>query len=338
MRSIDARSLSATAQEALRRRVVRAVQTGGVTQSDAARVFGVTRRAVSKWMAAYRAGGRARGRPPGGGTRVTPAQAARVVRCLTDRMPDQLKLPFYLWTREAVRRLIRQQTGTPVSLSTTGRYLRAWGFSPQKPVRRAFERNPVAVRRWLRTEYPALRTRAHREGAEIHWGDEMGVRSDHTAGRSYARRGQTPVVAGTGQRFGCNMVSTITNRGALAFLTFAGRFTQPVFLRFLRRLVRHSATKVFIIVDGHPVHRGRQVREWVTAHAEEIALVFLPGYSPELNPDELLNQDVKTHTGKQRPHHQGELLKIVRGHLRRRQRQPHIVRAFFEHKDTRYAA
>lgn len=151
-----------------------------------------------------------------------------------------------------------------------GRYLAQWGFTPQKPARRAFERDPERVRQWLDEEYPAIRSRATREGAEIYWGDEMGVRSDHVAGRSYGRRGQTPIILGTGQRFGCNMISAITNRGRLNFMVFRKRFKDRVFLNFLTRLVRQVPRKVFLIVDGHPVHRAARVKRWVSAHAKRI--------------------------------------------------------------------
>jgi len=168
-----------------------------------------------------------------------------------------------------------------------GRYLKKWGFSPQKPLRRAYEQDPLAVKRWLETEYPEICAHARPEKAEIHWGDEMGVCSDYQAGRSYGRVGQTPVVSATGKRFRCNLISTITNRGRLCFKVFTQRFDSAVMLDFLRRLLRHSTQKVFLIVDGHPVHRSRAVRDWIERHASRIRLFFLPSYSPQLNPDEL---------------------------------------------------
>ncbi len=241
MKTEDARSLSAKAQEALRRLVVQAVREG-LTQAEAARLFGVARGTVNGWMGLWEREGSPglkagrRGRPPC--PRLAPPQAATTVRLILSRCPDQLRLPFALWTREAVQQLLARRFGVHVSVWTVGRYLRAWGLTPQKPVRRAYEQNPAAVRRWLQKEYPAIRAQAKREKAEIHWGDEMGLRSDHQAGRSYGRRGQTPVVPGTGQRFRCNLISAITNRGRLAFMVFHQRFTAPVFLNFLRRLLR----------------------------------------------------------------------------------------------------
>ncbi len=342
MKIRDARSLPAVAQEDLRRRAVKAVLDGR-RQVEVAKIFGVTRQAVGKWVKAYREGGekalkaKRQGRPKGG--LLLPWQAAQIAKAVVDRHPEQLKLPFYLWTREAVAQLIESRFGIRLSLSTVGRYLKRWGFTPQKPVRRALEQNPEEVRHWLEEEYPQIRKQAKREKAKIYWGDEMGLRSDHAVGRSYGRRGQTPVIPGTGKRFGCNMISAITNQGGLNFMVFKRRFRTDVFLEFLRRLVRQSKQKVFLIVDRHPVHRSKRVKTWVEKNVHHICLFFLPGYSPELNPEELLNQDVKSNAvGRQRPRNQQEMVTNVRSHLRSRQRQPHIVRRYFQKKHVQYAA
>jgi hypothetical protein len=213
-----------------------------------------------------------------------------------------------------------------LSVWTVGRYLRRWGFTPQKPVRRAFEQKPEEVRQWLEVEYPKIRQAAKREKAQIYWGDEMGLRSDHAVGRSYGRRGQTPIIAGTGRRFGCNMISAITNLGRLNFLFSKKRFTAEVFLEFLRRLVRQSSRKVYLIVDRHPVHRSRKIKNWLEEKAQQIRVFFLPSYSPELNLDEMLNQDVQSNAvRRKRAANQEEMLTRVRSFLRRRQLQPHIV-------------
>jgi len=342
MQTPDARSLPATAQEDLRRRVVNAVGRG-LSQTEAAQVFGVSRGAVNGWLRRWEQGGtpalraRRRGRPPE--PRLAAHQAASAVRWITGRCPDQLRLPFALWTREAVQQLLAQKFGLQVSVWTVGRYLQRWGLTPQKPLRRAWEQNPTAVRRWLATEYPAIRAQALQEGAEIHWGDEMGLRSDHQAGRSYGRRGQTPVVPGPGQRFGCNMLSTITNRGQLTFMVFSERFTAGVFLTFLRRLLRQRSRRLFLIVDRHPVHRARPVTRWLARHEGRLRLFFLPAYSPELNPDELLNQDVKANAvGRHRARDEHQLKRNLRGYLRSTQRQPDIVRNYFHASHVSYAA
>lgn len=342
MKIKDARSLPILAQADLRKKAVNAV-LNGAKQMEVAKLFGVTRQSVGKWVRAYREGGRKqleakrRGRPKGGS--LLPWQAAQIAKTVMDRPPEQLRLPFYLWTREAVSQLIEQRFGIRLSVWTVGRYLSRWGFTPQKPVRRAFERNPKAVRRWLEEEYPGIRTKAKAEHATIYWADEMGLRSDHAAGRTYGRRGQTSVILGTGQRFGCNMISAVTNRGQLNFMVFKKRFSAEVLMDFLQRLIRQSQRKVFLIVDGHPVHRSAKVKDWVARKPKSMRLFFLPGYSPELNPDEMLNQDVKSNAvGRKRAHDQKELLSNVRSFLWSRQRQPRIVKKYFQEKHVRYAA
>ncbi len=319
MKTPDARSLPAAAQEALRYRAVEAVRQG-MPKAEAARVFGVSRQTVITWVQARETGGiralkaKRRGRPPA--IRLAPHQAALIVRLIVGRCPDQLRLPFALWTREAVQQLLRAKCGVTLSVWAVGRYLQRWGLTPQKPRRRAFEQDPAAVRRWLAAEYPTIRRRAKQAGATIHWGDEMGLRSDHQTGTSYGRKGQTPVIPGTGKRFRCNVLSTITNRGALAFMVFRGAFNWRVFLRFLRRLLRHAPGRVFLIVDRHPVHLAAQVERWVAQRSERLRLFFLPSYSPDLNPDEFLNNDVKANAlGRRRPRDDQELLAAVRAYL-----------------------
>jgi transposase len=342
MKTKDARSLPAVAQEDLRRKAVKAV-LGGMKQVEAAKVLGVTRQAIGKWLKAYRQGGlktlkaKRQGRPRGGS--LLGWQSAQIAKSVVDRCPDQLKMPFYLWTREAVGQLIERRFGVRLSVWTVGRYLARWGFTPQKPMRRAFEKNPEAVHRWLDEKYPAIRKQAKQEKADIYWGDEMGMRSDHTVGRSYGRRGQTPVILGTGVRFGCNMISAITNKGQLNFMVFKQRFKANVFEEFLRRLVRQSERKVFIIVDGHPVHRSGKVKKWLNKNEKHIRLFFLPSYSPELNPDEILNQDVKSNAvGRKRARCQSELVANVRSFLWGRQRRPNVVKKYFSEKHVSYAA
>jgi transposase len=341
----DTRSLPAAAQAALRNRAVRAVLEG-MTQAQAARVFGVHHNAVNRWIKRYREGGwaglseRRRGRRPGEQAALSGPQQQEVIALVRDSTPDQLGLAGFLWTREAVAELIGQRYGLLLARTTVGGYLRGWGFSPQKPQHRALEQSPAAVRRWLAETYPAIRAQARREGGVVLWLDEMGVRSDAAAGRSWAPVGQTPVIKRTGKRFRVNMISAVSNAGRLRFRLFTGSFSGSVFIDFLGRLLRDCrGQKVHLIVDGHPVHRAKAVSAWVGRHGERIELHFLPGYSPELNPVELLNHDVKANAaGRRRPRSASELRAELRGYLRRRQRQPEVLVRFFNHPSTRYAA
>jgi transposase len=340
----DARTLAPAAQAHVRRLAVKAVRAG-FRQTAAAKTYGVSLRAVNKWVAIDKVGGlralkpKRRGRRLGQGGRLRVAQAQRIRRLIVGKMPNQLKLPFYLWTRAAVVSLIAREYGITVSLVTVGRYLLAWGLSPQKPVRRAYERNDAAITRWLKQDYPAIARQARRDKAAIYWGDEMGLRSDHVTGTSYAPVGRTPVIRATGQRFGCNMISAITNKGALAFMVFQGKFKAPVFVAFLQRLLKQIAGKIYLIVDGHPVHKSGKATRFAATHSARLRLIRMPGYCPELNPDELLNQDVKTNgLGKSRPTNRTELMAIVRSHLYRRQKQPQVITNLFHEPHVRYAA
>jgi len=325
----DARSLPQAAQEELRRRAVRLVERGK-TQVEVAETLGVRRQAVGRWVRAHRRGGDQalaagqRGRRPGEKAALSARQQAQIAKAIREKNPDQLRLPGFLWTRALVCELINRRYAIRVAEKTAGRYLRSWGFSPQKPARRALEQNPEMVARWLDQCYPAIEARAHREKSLILWADEMGLRSDHTAGRSWSPVGRTPVIEGTRQRFGANVISVISNKGHLSFRVFKEKFVAKVFIDFLHRLIRQSkGQKIILILDGHPVHRSKKVKQWVESHAEQIELQFLPGYAPELNPTELLNQDVKTNAlGRRRPHTQNELITGTRSYLRCTQRKP----------------
>jgi len=342
MKTKDARTLSPAAQEDLRCKAILAWRDGK-SKSEVARLFGVSRQAVYQWIRRYEQGGaaglraRKRGKPPT--RKLAPHQAATTVRMITDRCPDQRKLPFALWTREDVQQLIRARWGIALSIWTVGRLLKGWGFTPQKPARRAMEQDPAAVRRWLAEEYPAIAACAKRENAEIYWEDEMGLRSDHATGRSFAPRGRTPTIVLTGQRFGCNVISAITNRGTLCFRVFRGRFVTKVYLDFLKRLVRQAPRKPFVIADGHPVHKSAAVKRWLEENSDRIRHFVLPAYSPELNPDEYLNQDIKSNAvGRRRASDAKELIQNVRGYLRGTQQRADIVQRYFHAESVRYAA
>jgi transposase len=340
----DARSLSQDAKAALRRRGVMAV-VSGMKQKEVARALGVSAYTVNLWMKTYRAEGekglaaKKKGPAKGFGKKLTVRQEQQVCRWVRGKHPEQLRLPCALWTRDAVRELVELEFGVRLGASTVGNYLKAWGFTPQKPVRRAFEQSFSAVTRWLEETYPAIHARAKEEGAEIYWANEMGLRSDHQTGRSWSPRGRTPVIPGTGQRFSTSMISAITNRGHMCFMVLNEGFRVKVFLDFLRRLIKQAKRKVFVIVDGHPVHRAKIVQTWRLAHIRDLELFYLPSYSPELNPDEMLNNDAKSNAlGRRRPKDKPEMDATLPSYLRRTQRRPNLVRSYFQERHVRYAA
>lgn len=338
----DTRSFSPQTQQALRKRAVAAVVEQGRLQGQLAQDLGVTRPAVNRGVQRYRARGekalaaRKQARPSQ--PQLARDQVATTTRLIRNYAPEQLQLPYALWTREAVGQLIEQQWGVQLSQSAVGRYLRHWGLSPQKPAKRAREQSLQALRQWLVHQDPALHRRAQQEGAQIHWGDEMGLRSDHQVGTCWAPKGKTPVVVRTGQRFSCHLISTLTNRGKLRFQVFEGSFTSEVFLEFLGRLVRSSKSKVFLVLDRHPVHRAHRVREWVAQHRDELELFYLPSYTPERNPNEFLNQDIKANAVRQqRPRDTAELKQALRAYLHRIQQCPEQVSHYFWPPEVQYA-
>lgn len=339
----DARRLSPAAQEDLRRRAVAAVKNG-MTQAAVSTVLGVSPKTVWRWVDAFdRKGSRGlkagrRGRQPGEQKALTPRQEARIRRAVLSKYPDQIALPGLVWTRPQVRDLVRRWYGVGLSLVTIGKYLRSWRLSPQKPIRKAYEQNPEAVTRWLEVDYPAIAARAKKQKAVILWLDQTGIRSDAPVGTTWAPVGKTPVVPKTGKRFSVNAMCAISNKGELYFTCYSGSFTGPVFLAYLERLVRHLGRKIHLIVDGHPVHRRVSVRDWLAEHLASIEMHFLPGYSPELNPVELLNGDIKRHVAQANPANPAQLAAEARVHLRRRQNQPDVVKALFGKPEVRYAA
>jgi transposase len=340
----DFRKLDPATQAELRRVAVAMVEAGK-TRVEAAAAVGVNRRFVGEWVEAVRrsgdaalAGGR-RGRRPGGQKALSPQQEQRIRRLIAERCPDQLKLPFALWTREAVGALVARETGVRLSASALGRSLRAWGFTAQRPARRATERREPEVRAWLQHEYPAIATRAKAEGAEIHWADETGLSNQANYGRSFAPRGETPVLPRPAARASQSMISGMTNRGALRFMVYDGALTAATLLIFLCRLVMGADRKLFVIVDNLRVHRARQVSAWVQANAERIELFYLPPYAPEHNPDEFLNNDVKRAMARRQvPRNKPSLKAGLTSYLRSLQRRPAKVRAFFQAPSVRYAA
>lgn len=338
----DSRSLAPEAQTALRIRTIQAIE-GGMRRGKAAETFRVTTQAIRNWYKKYKQGGwealngKPRGRPKTGGA-LKGWQASRICQVVRDRVPDQLRMPFILWTADAVRELIQKKYGVKVSTRTVQRYLKTWGFTPQKPIRLAYERDPEAVRRWLEEEYPDLVKRAKKEKAAIFWGDELGLRSDHQSGRFYSPKGKTPIRQGTGKRFKVNLLSIISNRGKLAFMIFQSKFNSEVFIKFLERVIRYAKRKVILIIDSHPVHQSAMTKKWLKAHNKLIEVVYLPAYSPDLNPDEMLNHDVKANAiGRQKPRTEKEMTENLRIFLWRRQKTPHIVRRYFHEKSVRYA-
>ena len=342
---IDGGDTLAPATQAELRRIAVAMVRAGKTRVEAAATVGVNRRFVGQWVKVAAQGGEAvlagrrRGRRPGEQKALSAAQEEGLRYLIARGCPDQFGLSFALWTRQAVRALIARETGVWLTLPVVGRYLRAWGFTAQRPARRATERQDEAVRAWLENTYPAIARKAKAHGCEIQWADETGLSSRANYGRSFAPRGHTPVIRRPGKRFSQSMISSLTNQGKLRFMIYEGAIKAPIFLNFLQRLVREAARKLFVIVDNLPVHRAHRVTAWVQDHADQIELFYLPSYAPEHNPDEFLNNDLKQAMARRRtPRDKAALKSGLTSYMRSLQRCPAKVRAFFQAPTVRYAA
>lgn len=340
----DARSLPAAAQEEKRRTAIR-LREEDHTFAEIGALLEVHWATVHGWWQRYETGGldalgaRRRGRRVGTQRTLTAAQERTIQRLVADKTPDQLRMPFALWTRAAIGTLIHQRYGIRMPVRTIGHYLQRWGFTPQKPLKRAYEQRPAEVQRWLDHDYPAIAARAKREGAEIHWGDETSLSTSDSRGRGFAPRGHTPVLEVVSRRTSVSFLSTVTNQGLVRFMVLDGPLSAPMLIRFLRRLIRSTDHKVFLILDNLNVHKAKKVRAWVTAHARAIAVFYLPAYAPELNPDEYLNGDLKLGVAKKVPARtKPDLAKAARSHLRMLQHRPARVRHFFHHPRISYAA
>src|SRR3954453_17789799 len=349
----DFRTLALATQAELRRVAV-AMGRAGKTRVEAAETVGVNRRFVGQWVkVAAQCGeavlaGRRRGRRrPGEQKSRSATEEDRLRGFIARGCPDQFGLSFGLWTRQAVRALIARETGVWLTLPVVGRYLRAWGFTAQRPARRATERQDEAVRAWLESTYPAIARKAKAQGCDIHWADETGLSSRANYGRSFAPRGHTPVIRRPGKRFSQSMISSLTNQGKLRFMIYEGAIKAPIFLNFLQRLIREAARKLFVIVDNLPVHRAHRVTAWVQNHADQIELFYLPSPAcagagstrPSTIRTKFLNNDLKQAMARRRtPRDKAALKSGLTSYMRSLQRCPAKVRAFFQAPTVRYAA
>jgi transposase len=331
----DFRQQDLATQTELRRVAVRLVHAGH-SRIEAAEAVGADRHSVSAWVGAVARSGEATllsgkpGRRPDEHGALSPDQQVRIKHLMTKHSPDQLDLPFALWTREAAGLLIERETGVRLaSRSTIGRYLRRWGFTPQRAKKRATERREAAVQTWLDRDDPAIAKRAEAEGAEIHWGEETGVSNQAHDGRSFAPKGQTPVIARPAARLTYAMISTVTNQGTLRFMIYEGALNAFIFLNFLRRLIKDAPCKVFLIVDNLRVHWAKSVTTWLAANSEQIEVFYLPPYAPDHNPDEFMHNDLKQGLARRRiPQDRAALKSGLQSHMRSLQRRPAKVRSF----------
>ena len=343
MEKQDARTHNQETQFELRKQVVRFRKKGLDNRSVAAMVGISTTHCSTIWQKYLKGGIEAikpgvRGRRHGEKRRLTESQEHDVQTMLIDEAPTQLKLPFALWTRDAVHLAIKKKFGVVLPMRTITDYLKRWGFTPQKPVKRAYEQDTKKVQAWLDKEYPAIASKAKKEKAEIHWGDETGIQNTAYNAKGFALKGQPPIIRLSAKKCRINMMSTVTNNGKVRFMLYRENMTSAVLIKFMSRLIQDVHQKVILILDNLKVHHSKLVKAWLEKHKEQIEVFYLPPYSPEHNPDEYLNGDLKNHmhSGLQ-ARTEGDLTKKTRSFMRMLQRRPNRVKNYFQHPLIAYA-
>ena len=341
MKSHDGRKLKHDVLTELRKRAVSRVQSGESPET-VVRTMGFSRACIYNWLAKYQDGGwdaldaRKRGGRP---RKLDGRMIAWVYKTVTGSDPRQYKFSFALWTRNAIAILIKQRYGIRLSANSVGRLLARLGITPQKPLWKAYQQDPERVRQWVEKEYPSMERLARKSNAEIWFGDESGLRSDYHAGTTWSPKGRTPIVRTTGARYRLNMVSAVNRRGKMRFMIEPGTVKASVFCRFLNRLMAGARRPVFLVLDGHPMHKSKIVAQKVKSFKGRLRLFLLPPYSPELNPDEGVWREVKVnHVGRAGITDFADLKSKTLGALRHLARRPDKIRALFKTKTTRYAA
>lgn len=331
-RKFDGRKLNQESKEALRLRGIQQI-LNGKTPEMVAESFEMNIRTVYKWLAAYHYGGwealksnSISGRPP----KLSGEQMQWLAKTVNDKNPLQLNFVYALWTLGMIRQVIRDQFGISLSEVSVGRVMRRLGFTPQRPLHRAWQRDETLVNEWMAVEYPKIKARAKNEGATIFFGDESGIRSDYHSGTTWGKSGETPVVSVTGSRYRLNMISAVSAKGEFRFITVDGSVNADVFRKFIKRLVAGMKQKIFLVLDNCRIHHAKKVKELVDSMSERIELFFLPAYSPQLNPDELAWAHVKGKLGRQSVKSKDDLKTKVLSALRALQKTPEIVRSFFQ--------
>jgi len=341
----DARFQSLERWHERRKQVVR-LHRKGLGVMRIVELSGLSYPAVRAAIDRYEEGGsaanqpKARGKPSGSGRCLSATQEATIRRIICDKRPEQLKMEFALWNRAAVMPLIEREFGIALSVRGVGNYLQRWGFTPQKPNKKAYEQRPEAVQAWLNDQYPQIEQRAKAEGAEIHWGDETALVNTDVRGRSYAPAGKTPVayvVGGTRQKL--SMIATVTNQGKTRWMIIDDAFNAERLIEFLGALVKDASRKVFLILDNLRVHHSKVVKAWVAERADQIELFYLPSDSPELNPEERLNADLKHRIGSTVPARTKAKLKAAATeHMEKLEKTPERVMRYVQDPRVKYAA
>ena len=344
MKKLDFRSVNSSTRTEIRKRAIARILKGE-QKKKVAQSFGVNQNTITNWVKHYFKSGikglkdKKRGVSSEDKKLINIKQEKAIQKMILDVMPDQLKLPYALWTRKAVKELVEREFGIVLAINTMGDYLRSWGYSPQKPKKRAYEQQAKAVKKWLDEEYPKIKEQAKKENATIHWGDETGARNSNQHGRSYAPKGKTPVKKTMAKRFSVNMISTVTNQGKVEFMIYSGTMNSQRLIEFMEQLIKSKENKTYLILDNLRVHHSKLVKKWEEENQDKIALFYLPSYSPEKNPDEYLNCDLKYGLSeKPAPKNEKQLRDNIENHMKMLQENQSRVKKYFIHEDINYAA
>jgi len=328
-----------------RRKTVIRLYSSGMKMREICTVTALSYSAVNRIVNIFKAGGlkaisqKKPGRPVGSNRRLTSEQEKDIQKQIQDHRPEQIKMDFMLWSRPAVMMLIEKRCGLVLPVRTVGEYLKRWGFTPQKPLKRAYEQNPEAVKRWLDIEYPVIAEKAKSVNAEIHWMDETSLSNTDARGRGYSPIGKTPITAVPGRRERLNMVSTVTNQGKTRWMILEDTMNSERMIEFLKAVLKDSEHKVFIIMDNLRVHHCKPVKEWFENNSSRIEPFYLPSYSPELNPDERLNADVKQGIGSRVGARTKSRLKVLATeHMEMLEKSPERIKSYFKDQRVAYAS
>src|SRR5437867_4927997 len=338
---IDGRTLEHKTLEHLRTTAVRRVVEDGEAPSVVMQSMGLCRTSVYRWLRRYEDGGLealvekiAQGPEP----KLSEKQRQQVKGWIVGKDPRQYGFDYGLWTRRIVQSLIEQKFGLSLGLTAVGRLLAGLEITPQKPLRRAYERDPERIQKWLDDDYPKLRRRAKKYGAKIYFLDEAGFHSDPVLGRTYGLKGHTPVVATSGQRQSINAISAVNAKGEFWYNVYSGKLNAGRFVEFLQDFMKRRRERIFLVVDGHPSHKAKKVQAYVESLGGKLELHLLPPYAPELNPDEFVWGHAKTNGVSKKPLHQNESLKErVESDLAGIKENKSLVRSFFCAQSVAYA-
>ena len=343
MNKTDGRHLTKEQQEFVRIRAVELLKTKKYSKERIAEILDVSKEAVRKWEIKYKRGGlKALEKDNRGKIKrsksLTGYQEKAVKHHIDTKMPDELGLPYLLWSREAIQSLIEKRYRVKICISTVGRLMKKWNYTPQVPIKKSYRQNAEKVKKWLNEEYPKIHEKAKKEKAEIHWIDETGIQNNENNQRSYSFKGRTPERKIPDYRIKINLISSIANQGKMRFMVYKSTFEAQTLIKFLERLIKEAKRKIYVIMDNHPVHKSKEVIAWLKEKADLIETYKLPSYSPELNPDERLNRHLKSTIFKHgRARSEKDLNNLAGRAMRKIQKNTNLIKSFFNDESVSYA-